>query len=351
MNIVEIISQYWGSAVFSFGLAFLLIVLALFVFPKIGLMDRPAKYGLFRKPIPYYGGVMIFLAFFVSVLIFVPLDRELIGFLIGAFLVAGVGFLDDYFDLSPLIRLVLQFVAALILVICGVGILSINLPFLGVLDFSQLVFGGIMVLSALFTIVWVMVTINVMNFLDGVSGLNSSVTFVAALTLFFLSIHPNLHADPASQVPVATIALIVAMIALAFLIFDFPKPKILMGDTGSTFFGFVLATLAIFSGGKVATAFLVLGIPILDMIWVVLRRLFSGQKIWKGDLKHLHHRLLDLKMSAKGVVLVYLLISAALGGGAILLVSSQQKLFMIIALILLMVVMGTAIVLSARKRV
>ena len=119
-----------------------------------------------------------------------------------------------------------------------------------------------------------------------------------------------MHENPASQTDLATVSIILSMVCLAFLLFDFPKPRILMGDTGSTFLGFLLATLAIYSGGKVATAFLVLGLPILDTIWAVLRRVYSGKKFWQGDLKHLHHRLLDLGASERLVVLFYLFVTS-----------------------------------------
>ena len=351
MDIIDIILQYYlWPAVFAFSLTFVLCLLALKVFPKLGLLDRPARYGLKRSPIPYYGGLIIFLAFLISIFVFVPLSRELIGLLIGSFIVVFLGFFDDLLGLSPGIRLFVQFLAALILVICGVGILSINLPFLGVLDFSRPVIFGVMFLSAFFTIIWVMMVLNTMNFVDGVGGLSSGVAFISALTIFFLSIHPGLHQDPSSQVSLATIALIVACVSLAFLIFDFPKPRMLMGDTGSTFLGFVIAVLAIFSGGKVATAFLVLGIPILDMVWVVVRRILSGQNFWKGDLKHLHHRLLSLGLSERAVVVIYLSISAFFGFSAVMLVSSKQKLFMLIALTVLMLLLACALVFIPRKK-
>lgn len=342
--------EFWKPAVTAFLLTLTLIILAIKFFPKLGLMDRPHKYGLKRAPIPYYGGLTVYLAFLTCVLIFVPMDREVVGLIIGSSMVAMVGFFDDLFSISPFIRLFLQFLAACILVYFGVGILSINLPFIGVLDFTGIIWGGVVVLSAAFTVLWVMTILNTMNFIDGVSGLNSGVTFVAALTMFFLSINPSLHANPESQIPMATISLIVAMAALAFLIFDFPKARILMGDTGSTFFGFLLATLAIYSGGKVATAFLVLGIPILDMIWVVVRRTLSGQKFWKGDLKHLHHRLLNIGFSERGVVVLYLVITAVFGFNAVLLVSSQQKFFMVIALTVLMVLLAAALIILPKKQ-
>lgn len=340
----NMIMQYLNPALFSFGSAVLLTVAAIKFFPRLKLLDRPEKYGLQRKPIPYYGGLAIFLAFLISVLLFVPMSKELAGLLVGAFLVTAIGFCDDYMGLSPLVRIIFQFLAALVLVWSGIGILSINIPFLGILDLSY-PFAG-----AVFTIFWVMAIVNTMNFVDGVGGLSSGVGFVAGLTIFVLSIHPGLHADPGSQVGVATIALILAMVSLGFMVFDFPKPAILMGDTGSTLLGFLIATLAIFSGGKVATAFLVLGIPILDMVWVVLRRMWSGQKFWKGDLKHLHHRLMDLGFSEGAVVLVYLAVTVFFGATAVLLVSSRQKLFMLIALALLMILLACALVFIPRKK-
>ncbi len=340
----NVLIDFWQPALFSFGLTVILIFIALKLFPMIGLLDRPHKYGLARAPIPYYGGTIIFLSFLVSTLVFVPLNATVIGLLVAAGLIVLLGFLDDMFSLSPLLRLFVQFVACLVLVFSGVGILSINLPFIGTLDFTGIALQGVFVLSVMFTIGWVMVILNTMNFIDGVSGLTSGVSFIAGITLFALSIYPGLHENPENQLGMALIALILAVCALAFLLFDFPKPRILMGDSGSTFFGFMIATLAIFSGGKVATAFLVLGIPILDMVWVILRRFFSGQKIWQGDLKHLHHRLLDLGMSARQVVLLYLLVTGLFGFLSLMFVSSQQKLFIILALVILMLLLAGALV-------
>lgn len=350
MQILNILSQYLQPLFFSFFTGMLFTALAVKFFPRLKLLDKPLNYGIFRKPIPYCGGLAIFLAFLIAVFIFIPLTKALIGLLIGAFIIIIIGFLDDMFRIHPFIRLFFQFVACLILVFSGIGIFSINIPFWGTLNLSGIAWNGILILSAVFTIIWVMVITNVMNFLDGVSGLTSGISFIAGLTLFILSIHPGIHADLQSQIPVATLALIIAMVSLAFFIFDFPKPKILMGDTGSTFLGFVLAVLAIFSGGKVATAFLVLGIPILDMIWVVLRRLITGQKIWKGDLKHLHHRLIDIGFSERKVVLLYLAITAVLGLIAVLLVSGQQKFFMMIALGILMMLLAGALVLIPKRK-
>lgn len=349
MNL-SIISQYWQPALFAFVGGLVLTWIAVRFFPRWGLKDRPHLYGIDRAPIAYYGGLSIFLAFLLSVFFFVPLTEQLISLLFAATLIMLLGFFDDLLNLPPILRIVGQFIAALILVAAGIGIFSINIPFFGLLDLDNWIVNGIPILSAAFTILWVMVILNTMNFVDGVSGLTSGVSFVAGFTIFLLSINPLLHENPASQAGVAILSLIISMLALAFLIFDFPKPKILMGDSGSTFFGFMLAVLAIFSGGKVATAFLVLGIPILDMVWVILRRFFSGQKIWKGDLKHLHHRLLDLGLSHKKVVLLYLGATAVLGFTSVLSVSSQQKLYIMVGLLAAMLVLALFLVRNASKK-
>ena len=330
-------------ATFSFLLTFLLIRCALYFFPKWGMMDRPHLYGYTRKPIPYYGGLTIFLAFVISILAFVTLNMQLAGLLMGGFLIALIGFLDDRFNLSPLLRLFAQAFAGAILFYFGVGIFAINLPFVGLLEFST-------VFAFFVTVFWVMTLVNTVNFVDGVPGLSSGLAFIGGLTIFLLSTNASLHENPASQIPIAQIAIIFSMSGLAFLIHDFPRPKLLMGDTGSTFIGFVIATLAIFSGGKIATAFLVLGVPILDMVWVVLRRIYNGQKFWKGDKKHLHHRLLDIGLSKKQVVILYLFITAVLGFSAAFLVNSRQKLFMLIALLFFMLLLALSLVLIQKKK-
>ncbi len=350
MEFVLSLKQFVWPALATFTGALILMLIALRVFPLLGLMDRPAKYGLKRDPIPYYGGLVLIIGFVVFAILFVPMTKMLMGFLLAAILIFLLGFLDDLLSLSPVIRLVVQAFAAMMLVYFGIGIFSINLPFIGIVNFSEPVFYGVMVLSAAFTVFWVMTLLNTMNFVDGIGGLSSGVSFVAGITLFFLSVHPSIHENPETQFPVAMLALILAMVSLAFLIFDFPRPRILMGDSGSTLLGFIIATLAIFSGGKVATAFLVLGLPILDMIWVVMRRVLSGKKFWQGDLLHLHHRLLDFKLSEAQVVSLYLSITALLGLLSVLFVSGAQKIFMVFALILLLVVFGVVAYLFKQKK-
>jgi UDP-GlcNAc:undecaprenyl-phosphate GlcNAc-1-phosphate transferase len=349
-------SLYFIPALFSFLLTLTGTFLAVKFFPKLGLMDRPWKYGLKREPIPYYGGLIIFFTFFISILFFVPLDSHLLALLFGAILIVSISFADDLFGLSPHVRLLVQIFAALVLVAAGVGIHSISNPFGSPILLDQfqflLQFQGaiypIFLLSALFTVVWIVAVTNTMNFLDGLNGLPSGVSAIAALTLFFLTIRPDIHFDVSSQTPVAMMSIILFASCLAFWLFDFYPAKILMGDTGSMFLGFMIATLAIFSGGKIATAFLVLGLPLLDALWVIVRRILNGNSPFKGDLKHLHHRLLEMGLSHRRALLLFYIICALFGGIAVFL-EGKQKVYAIIMLLVFMLILAVLVVKGRRK--
>ncbi len=285
--------------------------------------------------------------FFISVLLFVKIDIHVLGLLLGALMIACVSFADDLFGLSPVLRLFAQILAAGVLVASGIGIRSISNPFGApfILDKQAISLAidtaivSISLLGALFTILWVVTIVNTMNFLDGLNGLPSGVSAIAALSIFFLSIRPDIHFDISSQVPVATLSIILFAIAFAFMFFDFYPAKILMGDTGSMFLGFLLATLAIFSGGKITTAFLILGFPILDAVWVILRRIVSGKSPFRGDLHHLHHRLIEIGLSERKAVLFIYAVCALFGGIAIFL-GPLQKVYAIAVLVILMFIVG-----------
>lgn len=340
--------NYLIPAAFSFISTLILTFVALKLFPKWKMLDRPHKYGLKRKPIPYYGGLIFVFVFILGTILFVQLEMKVIGVLIGALMIAGVSFLDDLKDVNPWIRLGVQCLGALTVVISGLGIESISNPFGDplVLDKFELnvPFGDtiltITLLADLFTVIWIILIVNTMNFLDGLNGLVSGVGFIAAITIFILSIGDHNLLD---QTSVATMAVILASALLAFWLFDFHPSKILMGDTGSMFIGFLIAVFAIFAGGKIATAFLVLGFPILDAFWVITRRIVSGRSPMQGDLKHLHHRLLEVGLTErKALILIYIL--CTFFGGSAIFLGTTQKLFLLVAMGVFMVIMATIIV-------
>ena len=156
--------------------------------------------------------------------------------------------------------------------------------------------------------IWVVLIMNVLNWFDGVDGLTPSVSLVTLVILFFLSISPAVN-----QPSTALLCAILAGSVLGFLPFNWNPAKIFLGDTGSGFLGLMIATFAIISGAKLATAFLVLGIPILDALVVIFSRLKNKKSIFSADKTHLHHRFLGAGFSVRQTVVVISLISLAFG--------------------------------------
>ena len=330
----------------SLGLSLGCSWLVLKLFPRLGLMDRPEAYGHKRKPIPYPGGVALFVTFVLGVLLFLPVDRTLVSILTGATLLAVTSFIDDRRGLSPYLRLAVQFVAAALLVLGGIGIVSISNPFGDPIMLNgwqlPIELGGmtytLTLLADLLTVFWVMTMVNAFNWIDGVPGMTSSVSAVAALVLLMLSIRPDFHFMDQS-LAIALSAIVLGM-SIGFLVFDFPAPRMLMGDTGSMLLGFLLATIAIVSGGKIATTLLVLGFPIIDFVWVILRRLISGQSPFKGDLWHFHHRLLKAGLSER-VTVIFFAATAALFGVLALSLHTEGKVLAFAGILAVMVLLAS----------
>lgn len=297
---------------------------ALNVFPKLGLMDRPHKYGLDRAPIPYPGGVAIAVAVIALIISFLPIDRVLGSVILATLLLAVTCFIDDRMGLPPALRLAIQFIAGAMLVFGGIGIESVTNPLGGTISLGAYEYdiniGNISftltLLADILTVIWVMVMVNAFNWIDGVPGMASSVAATSSFVMLLLSSRADHYVDQTLAIALSTIIL---GVSLGFLIFDFPKPKMIMGDTGSMILGFLLAVTAIISGGKIATAVLVLGFPILDFTWVILRRLAKGTSPFKGDLWHFHHRLLRAGLSEQKVVIFFASSSLIFGAMALLL--------------------------------
>lgn len=348
--------QYFLPGISAFILTLLTCAIALKVFPKLNLMDNPEKYGLKRKPIPYPGGILLWLVFVLLALIFFEPTVKLIGLLFGSGFLVIISFIDDRITLPAWLRLLVQVMVAMVMVVAGIGVETITNPFGGYIALDQikfvLEFGStqttILAISGLFTLIWILLIINTMNWLDGIPGLTSGITVIGGLTIFFLSI-----TDLVNQPETATLALIVAMIAFAFWLFDFYPPKIIIGDSGSMFFGLLLAVLAIFSGGKIATSFLILGFPIMDALYVIVRRILNKQAPWKGgewdkDRKavHLHHRMLDFGMSERQVLFAIYTLAAIFGISALFL-GTTGKFWAIITIFFMSFILG--LVLKVKK--
>lgn len=327
---------------FSFLTTLLGIFFMLRFFPKLKLLDRPHEYGFKRAPIPYSGGIIFFLVFFIATLLFVDITKPLAGVMFAALLITAMSFVDDRIKLSPWIRLAAQILAGVIVVIAGVKIQLINNP-LGapiMLDSVQFDFLGekIWLLSGLAIIAWLVLMMNVMNWLDGIPGLSSGISTIAQISIFLLSIQQFHVVDQSALV---TVSSVLAASTFAFLLFDFPQPKILMGDTGSMFLGFMLGALSILAGGKLATALLIMGFPVLDAFWVIFKRMLHGESPLRGDYSHFHHRLLRVGLSEKGALFFNYTLCAVFAGIALLLQSTFEKFIAFLSVFLIMGSIGT----------
>ncbi|MDD5043245.1 MAG: MraY family glycosyltransferase [Patescibacteria group bacterium] len=346
------------SFVISIVLTFFIRRLAL----RFNVLDQPTGgRKIHQEPTPLFGGLALFLSFFIvlAVIYFINpemiLDKQLVvknlaGLFFGGLVLMIGGFLDDKYNLAPKFQIIFPMAAVIIVIVSGIGIHYINNPFGGLLDFTTyewILFwhNGIAykftLLADVFTFLWLMGMMYTTKFLDGLDGLVSGITIIGALIIAGLSLLTRWY-----QPEVAALALILAAVCAGFLIFNWHPAKIFLGEGGSLFCGFMLGALGIISGSKVATTLLVVGIPVLDVLWVILRRIFVEKKSpFRGDAKHLHFRLLNLGFSHRGAVLFLYFLSVSFGAGALFL-QSRSKLWALAILVLVMLVLA---ILAVRK--
>ncbi len=216
-----------------------------------------------------------------------------------------MGLLDDKFDLNPYVRLVVQFVAATIPVLVGIGITFLTNPGGGIINLPPL-------LGILLTIFWIVFLMNGLNFgAKGVDGQLSGVVVIAAITIAVLSLR---FSTDITQWPVIILAIITAGAFLGFLPYHIYPQKIMPSFGGSNLAGYLLGVLSILTTAKVGTLLVVLAIPLVDTSYVIIRRLLAGKSPFWGDRGHLHHRLLDnLGLSKSQVAIFYWIATGILG--------------------------------------
>jgi len=333
---------------------FLLSVVLSFIFTKltialawrtklIGIDDPKENHHsnvVHQYPVPRGGGLPIFLAVFLASSPWLFLDKHWWGIFLGALVTLVVGLLDDKFDLNPYLRLACNCLAALSVVGAGIGIAFITNPFNGLirLDQPQLVFNflgqarSIWILSGLFGLLWIVWNMNIVGWSSGVDGQLPAFVFIAALVMAILGL--KFSAD-ITQWPVIVLSAAVSGAYLGFWPWNFYPQRIMPGYSGKSLAGFFLGVLAILSGAKVATAILVLGIPTMDALMAILRRLSKGKSPVWGDRGHLHHKFLDLGLSKRAIALFYFFSSLLLGLIA-LSFNSQQKVYAIVVVFVLL---------------
>lgn len=337
MNFLNI---FWPLLI-SFLASFITTPLVIKLYRHFRLLDDPKKHRhpkvIHEYPVPRGGGIPIFFSIVLASLFFLPPDKHLIGILIGGLVLTIIGILDDIFNLNPYLRLATGLLAACCVVAAGIGIAFITNPFNGIIRLDQpqipiFLFGKtrtIWVLSDLFALFWILWCQNFVNWSKGLDGQLPGIVVVASLTIILLSL--KFSAD-ITQWEVAILAGILAGSYLGFLPFNFYPQKIMPGYGGGSLAGYFLAVLTILSTTKVGTAMIVLGVPMVDAFYSILRRVLKGQSPVWGDKGHLHHRLLDLGFSKRKIAVFYWLISAFFGFLAIHL-NSAQKFYTIILLV------------------
>ena len=332
----------------AFFLSALLTLLVKKIALKLNIIDLPdAQRKLNYRPIPLLGGVAIFLAFWLvaGYFLFIHpiygmeiLSGKMTGVFWASFVLIVLGALDDKKQLSPKLRLLITVVAALIAIGWGLGLEKITNPLGGILtlNFWPITVGSgtFFLLADILIFIWLMGMMYTTKILDGLDGLSVGTVFIGAVIIFLLSYSTKYY-----QPNVAILSLIFAGSCLGFLLFNFYPAKIFLGEGGSLFIGLMLGVLAIISGGKVATALLVMAIPILDLARVAYVRIKNKQSVFKGDREHLHFRLLDLGFShRRAVLLLYFL--AFLFGITTLFLQSMQKLYALLVLVILMAIIS-----------
>ncbi|RNB61585.1 undecaprenyl/decaprenyl-phosphate alpha-N-acetylglucosaminyl 1-phosphate transferase [Brevibacillus gelatini] len=310
---------------------------------KIGAVDAPNQRKVHTRIMPRMGGLAIYLGYLAAFFLFVPYASmsEMLGIFIGSTIVMAVGMLDDKYQLSPKWKLIGQLIATAIVVIpFGLKIGVVNLPYSGSIDFSS---GWLFWLAIPITMFWIVGVTNAVNLIDGLDGLSAGVSAIAAGTMGVMALLMD-------DYKVATYCFVLLGAILGFLYFNFHPARLFMGDTGSLFLGFNLAALSIM-GFKEALfvsfiiPIVVLGVPLWDTFFAIVRRIVNKKPISSPDKGHLHHCLLNMGLSHRSTVLTIYSISIFFGTMAILLTKTTKWTTIIVMVVLLIAIhLGTEIV-------
>ena len=311
---------------------------------KIGAVDVPKdNRRMHKKPIPRLGGLAIVIAFLLCTFLFVKLEKQMQGILLGAIIILVVGVLDDCMALPALPKFFAQIAAATIVVMHGCEIRYVTNPFSVVpLDLGWL--------AGPVTVFWIVLMTNAINFIDGLDGLAVGVSGISTGTMLVIAMLLG-----EESVAVVLAALLGACIG--FIPYNFNPAQIFMGDTGSTFLGFVLASISVQGLFKMYAVisfmvpFLILGVPFFDVSFAVIRRLAKGQNPMTADRGHIHHRLIDMGLSQKQSVAIVYMLTGVLGLAAVLLANNTgTKAFILFAAVFVVAVLGFAVIFGPHHR-
>ncbi|PWU02331.1 MAG: undecaprenyl-phosphate alpha-N-acetylglucosaminyl 1-phosphate transferase [Bacteroidetes bacterium] len=295
---------------------------------KIGATDKPNQRKVHQKIMPRLGGLAIYLSFIIGMLVLRPGGPHALPIIIGSIIIVITGILDDMLELSAKIKFIAQIAAAAIVVMWGgVHVQFINLPFGGQIEFGYL--------SIPLTIIWIVGITNAINLIDGLDGLAAGVSSIALITISGMAI---IMGDGY----VTAVATIVLASTLGFLLYNFHPAKIFMGDTGALFLGYMISVLSLLGFKNVTlisfiVPVIILGVPISDTFFAIIRRIVNKKPLSAPDKSHLHHCLLRTGFTHRQTVLIIYAMAAFFGLAAI--IFSQAKLmggfFLILVLLIL----------------
>jgi UDP-GlcNAc:undecaprenyl-phosphate GlcNAc-1-phosphate transferase len=342
--------QDWQTSI-SFALVFIVslsvslgsVPLVRAISFKYKIVSNPGGRRREPSPIPKLGGLSLFLGFTVAVLLAqgLPVERQdpyevirLVGLLAGSLIVVVIGVLDDILELSFFWQALGQIFAAAVAIGFQIFIEFFNNPFTG-----QATDPWSPIVTVVLTMLWLGLMMNTVNFLDGSDGLAAGVSAIAALMLFLNGVF---FVQPA-QISVSMLPLALMGSCLGFLVYNFFPAQIYMGG-GALYLGYLLGTLSIIGGAKMATILLVMGLPLMDLTWQAFNRLRQGRNPFSGDRGHLHFRLLDTgAVSPRNLALGYY-VFCAFFGFLTLVVESQLYKFIAFGVMLVLIAIGFVVI-------
>ncbi len=320
-------------------LSFLLTPLVKRLAYRVGAIDVPKdNRRMHKKPIPRLGGLAIFLGFLISILVFGDISRSMQSILIGASIIVVLGIFDDIMALGAKLKFVVQIAAACVPVFFG-DLTIQNISNFNILSDELYINLGFLAIPL--TIVWIVGVTNAVNLIDGLDGLAVGVSSIACITMLAVGL---LAGEP----PVAVTMAALTGACIGFMPYNLNPAKIFMGDTGSTFLGFMLATVSIQGMFKLyavisfVVPLLILGLPLFDTLFAITRRVLAGKSPMAPDRGHIHHRLVDMGFNQKQAVAILYAISGTLGLAAVVLTSSgEMKAMVLVLAVIIAIAVGT----------
>ncbi len=345
----------------SFLISFLLTPLIGYFSKKFKVYDLPqglrldstAKRRIHQDPKLKLGGIAVIFPFIFLILFFLKINYHLLFFIIGVSVLFLGGIIDDIFDISAKLQLIIQIIATLIVTLSGLDIYYISKPLYGIFSLNQIPFNFLGVhlyfVSFFLSIIWILIIINAVKWMAGTDGLAEGNLSIIAIIIGLLSIRFQTY-------DTAFMGFIFAGLLIGFLFYNFYPSKIFSGASGKSVYGFIIAILSIYSGAKLASTMMVLSIPVIDSFWVIISRIIEEKPktllglININDKRHLHHRLLDLGFSQKKVAFIEYLFTAVIGIIALIITGFHKAIILGFTILIVFLIIAFITNISKKKK-